>query len=363
MQEFWFCASCKSMNRGTTDRCCRCNAEREQSTLATVAERPQGVVLIPGLDEEHREVAWPLTSTHRYISAWLLGYVSAGLLILCPILVTLAIVDLVAMVISYDLLNLSVTHVPFDPGQVQLLALLWLAAGVVCFVAVTVQLARRRRVREKWVMSGADRARARFAGVAAAPAYGSGPMPGVAPQSAFAQPVRIAPSPVGAKPISRLPIPTELPPDDMTPDWSRPVFSIKAATEPPPAWTPPPVPKEADPPAWPRPAQQFAPLASDELPSAWRRAVSGRSPSSAGQSGAGARPPAGPAPLAPFNRPAWANPPAPIAPEVLGATPADRSVIQPSSNSLLRYRPPVPPSVPQEFAGDHPSDVEPGEGS
>jgi hypothetical protein len=483
MQEFWFCSACKSMNRGITTRCYRCNAQREQTTLATVAERPAGVVLTPGLDDEHREVASALMSTHRYISAWLLGYVSAALLFLFPVVATLAFVDLVAMVIGYNLLDPKVGTVQFDPAQVQLLLLLWLAANVVGFLAVTVhsvflaltsmntralgsgtprfgpvraffwwtesilwawwglqvfflplyvaitlgilynvlnmfglilgaavaillilimkealgalggplasigkpkrlpqdllerlgvpgdsdtrwaglwgtawtaargveflfflgplliaaaalllflgllatganvasasadqavvygylilgvlaavhgaadlfgifamgnitvQLARRQRVREKWVMSGA--ATARVAGYAAAPTPGSFPaqgfasqQPGPLPGAGFAQPARIAPSPVGAKPISRLPILAELPPDDMTPDWSRPVFSTKTPVEPPPLWTQTPVvpttPASGVPPAWPRSAQQFAPLPPDDLPPAWRRAV------------------------------------------------------------------------------------------
>jgi hypothetical protein len=563
MQEFWFCDSYKSMNRGTTARCYRCNAQREQATLAKVAERPVGAVLTPGLDEDHRDIAWALMSTHRYVSAWRLGYVSAALLIICPIVVALAFVDLVAMVVSYDLLNSNVSTVDFDPVQVQFLGLLWLVAGVVSLLAVTihstflaltsmntgalgsgtprfgavrawfwwvesnlwawwglqvcmlpvymavgilvlaevlstfgillgigvavflvlilkealgalggpiasigkpkrlpqdllerlgvpgdsdtrwaglwgmawatargvefafflgpvllvaavlllllglaltgvhlapasldqtvvyrylilgllvaihgaadifgffamanitVQLARRQRVRENWVMSGADHARARMSGSAATPAYAPGPLPSVAPQqpgfapdAGFAQPVRIAPSPVGARPVSRTPILAELPPDDMTPDWSRPVFSTKAATEPPQAWTPPPVPTQSDPPAWPRPGQKFAPIASGELPSAWRRAVQHGAPSS-GPPSFGAQPPTGPAPLAPFNQPAWANPPAPPVPGAPGAP-----VMQPSSNGLPHYRPPEPRG-PQAPTGDPSGDAERGEG-
>ncbi|HEX7490131.1 MAG TPA: hypothetical protein VF337_00315 [Candidatus Limnocylindrales bacterium] len=570
MQEFWFCASCKSMNRGTTAKCYRCNAQREQTTLATVAERSAGVVLTPGLDEDHREIAWALMSTHRYVSAWLFGYISAALLILYPVLLTLALVDLVAMVISYDMLNVNAYPISFDLAQIQTLGLLWLvailvsvlttivhstflaltsmntgalgsgtprfgavrawfwwhessfwalwglqvfllpiyvfagivllfdvlnmfglllgiavaiflimilrealnalggpiasmakpkrlpqdllerlgvpgdsdtrwaglwgmawttargveftvllalpllsiavlllfvvllmtgahlsvpppdqfhlygylifglivairgAAGIFGFFAmanITVQLARRQRVREKWVMSGADRARARMFGAPAAPVHAPGPLPGVAyqppgvaPDAGFAQPVRIAPSPVGARPVSRTPILAELPPDDMTPDWSRPVFSTKAAAEPTPAWTPPPVPTETDPPAWPRPAQQFAPLASNELPSAWRRAVQHGVPPSSGQPAFGVPPTAGPAPLAPFNQPAWANPPAPLAPIGPGAESADQSVIQPSSNNLPRYRPPEP-RMPQGPSGDPNDETEPGGGS
>ena len=80
MQEFWFCASCKSMNRAGSNRCYKCRAVKEQATLATVAERGPGVVLTPGLDDEHREIAWALMSGNRYVSAWRLGYVAATLI-------------------------------------------------------------------------------------------------------------------------------------------------------------------------------------------------------------------------------------------------------------------------------------------
>lgn len=80
MQEFWFCSNCKSMNRAGSTRCYKCHAAKEQATLATVAERSTGVVLTPGLDEDHREVAWTLMSGNRYVSAWRLGYVVAGLM-------------------------------------------------------------------------------------------------------------------------------------------------------------------------------------------------------------------------------------------------------------------------------------------
>ena len=86
MQEFWFCSGCKSMNRGADKRCYKCRAPKEEATLATVAHKPQDVVLTPGLDEEHREVAWTLMYRQQYISAWKLGYFAAGL-----ILITLAV--------------------------------------------------------------------------------------------------------------------------------------------------------------------------------------------------------------------------------------------------------------------------------
>ena len=80
MQEFWFCASCKSMNRADAKRCYKCRSLKEQATLATVGEKKQGVVLTPGLDDDHREIAWLLMSGRRYISAWRLGYIAGGLM-------------------------------------------------------------------------------------------------------------------------------------------------------------------------------------------------------------------------------------------------------------------------------------------
>ena len=80
MQESWFCAQCKSMNRATSQQCYKCRAPKAGATLATVADRPLGVVLTPGLDEEHREVAWTLMFRQSYVSAWKLGYAAAALL-------------------------------------------------------------------------------------------------------------------------------------------------------------------------------------------------------------------------------------------------------------------------------------------
>ena len=97
MQEFWFCSQCSSMNRSDSKRCYKCRAAKEGSTLATVAERNKGVVLTPGLDEEHREIAWALMTGNRYVSAWRLGYVSAGLIALSLVLASAIVVDLVAI--------------------------------------------------------------------------------------------------------------------------------------------------------------------------------------------------------------------------------------------------------------------------
>jgi hypothetical protein len=82
MQEFWFCANCKSMNRIDSEHCYKCRAPRARATLATAGVRKEGVVLTPGLDEDHRQVAWALMAGRHYISAWRLGYVTGALMIL-----------------------------------------------------------------------------------------------------------------------------------------------------------------------------------------------------------------------------------------------------------------------------------------
>ena len=82
MHEFWFCSECKSMNRADSKRCYKCRAPKEQATLAVSTERQEGVVLTPGLDDEHREIAWALAKSNHYISAWRLGYAAAGMMFL-----------------------------------------------------------------------------------------------------------------------------------------------------------------------------------------------------------------------------------------------------------------------------------------
>ena len=82
MQELWLCEACKSMNRSSSDRCYRCRAPRNRATVPTVATRQPGVVLTPGLDEEHRQLAWTLMLGRHYVSAWRLGYVAAAMLLL-----------------------------------------------------------------------------------------------------------------------------------------------------------------------------------------------------------------------------------------------------------------------------------------
>jgi hypothetical protein len=80
MQEYWFCESCKSMNKANARTCYRCRAPRETAAMATVTERARGTVLTPGLDENDRQIAWALMARHRYTSIWPLGYLTALLM-------------------------------------------------------------------------------------------------------------------------------------------------------------------------------------------------------------------------------------------------------------------------------------------
>jgi hypothetical protein len=135
MQEFWFCSACSSMNRGDTARCYKCHALKAQATLATVAERQPGVVLTPGLDEEHREIAWALMSANRYISAWRLGYVAGALLIAFPIL-TLAMIAVLALVLlGGGGVGPVAARGQVAPGMAILFVALELA-GSLCFLAM-----------------------------------------------------------------------------------------------------------------------------------------------------------------------------------------------------------------------------------
>ena len=519
------------MNRATTAGCYRCGAPREQATLATVAERPRGVVLTPGLDEDHREVAWTLMSANRYFSAWRLGYVAAALLVLFPVLFLLTwvldsfifigaggldptnpgsfqldstqtsilgllylstFVCAIVMVVVHSVflaltsmnasalgsgkaafgplraglwyvestlwvlwgwasvifpIALVLTAIVMGPlfgiaglivgllmagvwfvcarwlmgiiggpitsmgkprrlhkdlmdrlgvpgmsdsrdvgiwagawatqrmieyltilGPLLIVALevfIWvgasmlglelhqasasdeayygsligavagfayvgsIAVGFVMLARISIQLSKRQRAREAWMVGGYRDSKARVAaglspnaGVARAPAMGPLPMVTFMPQPPpGADPVfpRVGPvpSPVGARPPRPIPGPDELPPDDMTPDWSRPVFSTRAAFEAPPLAPGPRIPTSTNAPGWERAPQPFAPLSSADFPPAWRRAVE-----------------------------------QPAAPEPV---PTDRPVIQPSAASLPHYRPPIvrqEPSTPDNQPAD-----------
>jgi hypothetical protein len=139
MQEFWFCASCKSMNRASSQQCYRCKARKTEATLATVANRQQDVVLTPGLDEEHREVAWTLMFRQKYISAWKLGYLAAGLIFATLAVSAFAAVQTLVIVIVGDSLRAGGPN----EGQLALLGVTGLASlgvGVLMVVVHSVFL-------------------------------------------------------------------------------------------------------------------------------------------------------------------------------------------------------------------------------
>jgi hypothetical protein len=231
-----------------------------------------------------------------------------------------------------------------------------IAVGFVMLARISIQLSKRQRAREAWVVGGYRDSKARAAGLMPSPAFAKVPGVGPAPQAAVPWPqplpgaagpgpqplpgaagpgpqplpgadpafprVGPVPSPVGARPPRPIPGPDELPPDDMTPDWSRPVFSAKVSFEAPPPAPGPRIPTSTTAPGWDRAPQPFAqqpstPMSAADLPLAWRRAV---------------------------ERPSNPEP-----------APADRPVIQPSAASLSRYRAPIAqpePSTPDTRPAD-----------
>jgi hypothetical protein len=134
MQEFWFCSSCKSMNRASAQQCYRCRALKVESTLTTVTERHQGVVLTPGLDEEHREVAWTLMFRQTYISAWRLGYVAAALLLV--LLGAVAVFG--AMTLAVVIVAPSVDQLSPGDGRLVALRYAFIVAALIGIVTVVV---------------------------------------------------------------------------------------------------------------------------------------------------------------------------------------------------------------------------------
>jgi hypothetical protein len=123
VQEFWLCEACKSMNRSSSDRCYSCRTLRNRATTSTIATRQPGVVLTPGLDEEHRGVAWTLMLGRHYVSAWGLGYVAAAMpLIVVGVGALVVVAELAAMLAQGS-------PVPIDPRSVSdpLLGTLFLA--------------------------------------------------------------------------------------------------------------------------------------------------------------------------------------------------------------------------------------------
>jgi hypothetical protein len=143
VQEFWFCADCKSMNRANAKQCYHCHAARTQeNTLATAVLSQSRAVLTPGLDDEHRELAWELMRRSSYFSAWALGYVAAGLLAITAV----AVAALLAADFVFMLAHQLPDPIPGDDpraGWVGIVAatmgLLFLATVIVhsAFLAVT----------------------------------------------------------------------------------------------------------------------------------------------------------------------------------------------------------------------------------
>ena len=138
MQEYWFCAQCKSMNRAGAPRCYKCRAPKAEATLATVVQRQEGVALTPGLDEEHRGLAWTLMLRQTYVSAWRLGYVAAGLLLaFLAVWIVLAGTALFAVLRSYSANSVGVTDSPFGSLQGPIGAVFGASVVVGALIAVT----------------------------------------------------------------------------------------------------------------------------------------------------------------------------------------------------------------------------------
>ena len=132
MQEFWFCEACKSMNRASVQQCYRCHAPKSVFTMATVQQRV-GAVLTPGLDEEHREVAWALMVRQTYISAWRLGYLSAALL---GFVILAGIAWLAAEIVTMVSLH-SLYPILFNDHRTNEINVAWvLLAGTFLFAAI-----------------------------------------------------------------------------------------------------------------------------------------------------------------------------------------------------------------------------------
>lgn len=138
MQESWFCAQCKSMNRANAQQCYKCRALKAGATLATIAGRQHGVVLTPGLDEEHREVAWTLMFRQTYVSAWKIGYLAAALLFaMLAVWLLIGAVTLVSVIhlFSTDQADLgNQSHAPL----LSLFAAGLIGAGLLAIVTVVV---------------------------------------------------------------------------------------------------------------------------------------------------------------------------------------------------------------------------------
>jgi len=138
MQEFWFCAGCKSMNRADVTRCYKCRAPKAQATMAITRERAPGAVLTPGLDEDHRRIAWTLMQSHRYISAWRLGYIAAGLTFITIALFAMALTIEVGALLSLAIKSTRSGQVSLDPRIVDVFLVVGLAAFVSMIATIAV---------------------------------------------------------------------------------------------------------------------------------------------------------------------------------------------------------------------------------
>ena len=78
MQEFWVCASCKSLVRRIETRCYSCGRLRAADDKSISAGAP-GAVLTPGVDDEFQAEAWRLSLGHRYITVRYLAPLAAML--------------------------------------------------------------------------------------------------------------------------------------------------------------------------------------------------------------------------------------------------------------------------------------------
>jgi hypothetical protein len=88
MQSYWFCDSCKSMNRAEASRCYSCRAPKG-SSLPEVHGHPHDV-LIPGQTAPEDVRVVPALSGGSYLGALLLGYLSA-ILFIVPLLAGLVV--------------------------------------------------------------------------------------------------------------------------------------------------------------------------------------------------------------------------------------------------------------------------------
>jgi hypothetical protein len=98
--------------------------------MATRIERNAGTVLTPGLDEEHRAVAWALMERETYISAWRLGYLAVFLLVVAiPIDVFLT-----ALGVGFSISLTRDAHVVFNDSR--LVPFVYAALGFVLLTVV-----------------------------------------------------------------------------------------------------------------------------------------------------------------------------------------------------------------------------------